>query len=142
MVTSVKLACNGNRYSLCTKDGHLKGSFYRNDLVPIKRHTIKIKCVNEIHPGLRRQIIIQDTCNAYANMEHCNCRGNCKTLTDVHVEFQGEDLLLYAMEVEETTSCAVCVMTQLMMNNPSRNALKYSNCRSVTLAIYHEASYI
>jgi len=42
MVTSVKVARGGNRYSICTKNGHLKGTYNRNDLVPKKGHTAEM----------------------------------------------------------------------------------------------------
>ena len=80
MVTSVKVVRNGNRYSICTKHGHLKGTYDRNDLVPRKGHTSEMQGINEKYPGFRRQMIIQDACNAYSKMEHYNCKGNCETL--------------------------------------------------------------
>jgi hypothetical protein len=46
----------------------------------------------------------------------------------VHAELQEEDVLLYTMEVKETTSCVVCVITwrsdQMMkMKSPERKVL-------------------
>ncbi len=36
--------------------------------------------INEQHPGFWKQRSIQDACNAYANMEHYNCKGNVISL--------------------------------------------------------------
>ena len=80
MVTLVKVVRNGNRYSICTTHGHLKEKYDRNDLVPRKGHTAEMQGIDEKHPGFRRQMIIQDACNAYSKMEHYNCKGNFETL--------------------------------------------------------------
>jgi hypothetical protein len=47
IITSVKVARSGNRYSICIKHGHLKETYDRNDLVPRKGHTAGMEGIGE-----------------------------------------------------------------------------------------------
>jgi hypothetical protein len=80
MITGIRLTWNGNRYRICTKYKYLKGTYDRNDLVPRKGHTAEMQDINDQCSEFWKQMSIQDACNAYANMEHCNCKGKTARL--------------------------------------------------------------
>jgi len=58
--TSFKVACNGNRYSICIEHEHLNGTYGRNNVAPRKGHTAEMQSIDEKYPGFRRQMSIQD----------------------------------------------------------------------------------
>jgi len=112
MVTGLKVTQNGNRYSVCTKHGYLKGTYNRNELAPKRVYTAEMQGIDEKCPGFREQMSIQDACNAYANMEHCNCKENCETLVRCACRVAGRRCTFLCHGGRgNNKSYVVCVMT-------------------------------
>ncbi len=77
MIHGIKVARGGNRYRICSSEGHLRGTYDRNELAPRKGQTAVMQGIDPSKEGFKKNISVQEACNYYGTMEHCNCKGDC-----------------------------------------------------------------
>lgn len=79
IITTVTNKEEIKRYSVATKQGHIRGTYGRKDLQYRKNYNGKILGFNVDKPGFKK-ISLQEACNEIALNAQCNCTGNCSTI--------------------------------------------------------------
>jgi hypothetical protein len=77
MITNV----SKNRYSICTRDGHIKGTFNRNQLDFRSTYIGSILGIDTSVEGFRTNMSVQEACNVYGQEVSCSCKGDCNILS-------------------------------------------------------------
>jgi hypothetical protein len=77
IITAVSYKGETKRYSVATKQGHIRGTYGRKDLQYRKNYNGHILGFNVEAEGFKRNLSLQETYNEVALNTHCNCKGDC-----------------------------------------------------------------
>jgi hypothetical protein len=79
MITSATTRGNLIRYSISTREGHLRGTFIRNQLNFRPIYNADFFGVNTSVENFKADMTAQEACNIYGNEVTCGCKGDCST---------------------------------------------------------------
>ncbi len=79
MITTVIPQGSTYRYKICTKHGHLHGTFLRKELDHRKNYTATTLQIDTSVEGFREELTVQEACYEMKNCTGCSCMGDCAT---------------------------------------------------------------
>jgi hypothetical protein len=79
MINSVTTSGNSVRYNIYTSDGHLRGTFNRNQLNHRPTYNAQILSIDTSVENFKINITVQEACNHDGNEVSCGCKEDCST---------------------------------------------------------------
>ena len=79
MVTEVAYKRQGVRYKVCSRHGHLAGTFSRSEVAHRKNYTKDILKIDSSVEDFKKKLTLQQACQEFSNITGCNCVTDCST---------------------------------------------------------------
>ncbi len=73
MVTDVVHKREGVCYTVCSRHGHLAGTFSRSELAYRKKYTKEILKIDFSMQEFKKELSVQQACHEFSNVSGCNC---------------------------------------------------------------------
>jgi hypothetical protein len=77
MVTAAVPKRDGIRYKVCSKHGHLTGTFSRSEVAYRKNYTKEILRIDPTIEDFQTGLSLQQACREFNNLTGCNCVTDC-----------------------------------------------------------------
>jgi hypothetical protein len=77
MVTEQVHKRDGVRYNVCTKHGHVTGTFSRSEIAYRKHYNKDIVKIDPTVKSFKNKLTLQQACHEFSNVIGCNCVTDC-----------------------------------------------------------------
>jgi len=77
MVTDLVYKRDGVRYKVCSKHGHLTGTYSRLEVAYRKNYTKEIVKIDPSMEDFKNKLSLQQACHEFGNVTGCNCVTDC-----------------------------------------------------------------
>jgi hypothetical protein len=77
MVTELVHKRDGVRYKVCTKHGHVAGTFSRSEVAYRRHYNKDIVKIDPTIENFKKKLTLQQACQEFSNITGCNCITDC-----------------------------------------------------------------